>query len=123
MRWIERHAAGVQVIAAAGSEPFDKLILAAHSDQSLALLSQPTLAEREVLGAIRYQSNRAVLHTDTSVLPKKKLAWAAWNYERAHLGGSAAPGVCCITCSTCCSRYRSCSRWSMAQAVLPNQVR
>ena len=54
MRWIERHAAGVQVIAAAGSEPFDKLILAAHADQSLALLSQPTLAEREVLGAIPY---------------------------------------------------------------------
>ncbi len=55
-----------------------------HSDQSLALLAQPTAQEREVLGAIRYQPNRAVLHTDTTVLPQRRAAWAAWNYERAQ---------------------------------------
>ena len=64
-------------------ETFDKVILATHSDQALAMLAEPTAAEQAVLGAIRYQSNRAVLHTDIAVLPKRPLAWAAWNYERA----------------------------------------
>ena len=53
-----------------------------HSDQSLALLAAPTPQERAVLGAIRYQRNGLVLHTDTSVLPKRALAWAAWNYHQ-----------------------------------------
>jgi predicted NAD/FAD-binding protein len=69
--------------ATAGVEHFDKVVLATHSDQALALLAQPSAAERAVLGAIRYQPNRAVLHTDTSVLPTRRAAWAAWNYERA----------------------------------------
>lgn len=69
------------VATAAGSERFDDLVLACHSDQSLALLSDATAAERRVLSAIRYQPNRAVLHTDSSVLPRRKRAWAAWNYE------------------------------------------
>ncbi|MBP6406907.1 MAG: NAD/FAD-binding protein, partial [Ramlibacter sp.] len=58
----------------------------------LALLQAPSAAEREVLGAIRYQPNRAVLHTDTSVLPQARAAWAAWNYERA--AGNDSPRVC-----------------------------
>ncbi len=80
---IERDAAGVTVLSSRGSERFDHVVLATHSDQSLALLRQPTPAESAVLGAIGYQPNRAVLHTDTSVLPQRKAAWAAWNYERA----------------------------------------
>jgi predicted NAD/FAD-binding protein len=64
-----------------GLERFDYVFIAAHSDQALGMLEQPTLAERNVLGAIPYQDNEIVLHTDTSVLPKRRLAWAAWNYH------------------------------------------
>ena len=74
--------AGVAVSTDAGTEHFDEVVMACHSDQSLALLADPTPAEARVLGAIRYHPNRAVLHTDTSVLPKRRRAWAAWNYER-----------------------------------------
>ncbi|MDP2451251.1 MAG: FAD-dependent oxidoreductase [Polaromonas sp.] len=75
---------GVRVLTDGASEHFDKIVLATHSDQSLALLQAPTDAERAVLESISYQPNRAVLHTDTSVLPARRLAWAAWNYERAQ---------------------------------------
>lgn len=71
--------AGVSVATAAGSERFDQVVLACHSDQALALLGDPTDAEREVLGAITYQSNETVLHTDAALLPKRRKAWAAWN--------------------------------------------
>ena len=84
----------VQVVTEGQEESFDKVVLATHSDQSLALLEQPTLAERAVLGAISYQPNRAVLHTDTSVLPTNKLAWAAWNYERARDPQCESSQVC-----------------------------
>ncbi len=63
------------------SERFDAVVLACHSDQALGLLADPTQAERDILGTIRYQANEAVLHTDVSLLPKKRLAWAAWNYH------------------------------------------
>jgi predicted NAD/FAD-binding protein len=86
--------AGVSVQTDAGTERFDDVVLACHSDQSLALLSDPTDAERAVLGAINYHPNRAVLHTDTSVLPKRRRAWAAWNYERAADRSSEQAAVC-----------------------------
>ena len=60
-------------------EGFDEVILACHSDQALALLGDADAIEREVLGAIRYQPNEAVLHTDASLLPRDRKAWAAWN--------------------------------------------
>jgi uncharacterized protein len=91
---VRRDEAGVRIVTAAGTEYFDKVILASHSDESLALLDAPSAAERETLGAIRYQPNRAVLHTDASVLPERKLAWAAWNYERAQSQGGESAGVC-----------------------------
>ena len=83
---------GVLVFTRGAVEHFDKLVLATHSDQSLALLASASPAERELLGAIRYQPNRAVLHTDAAVLPQKKLAWAAWNYERALHANEASGG-------------------------------
>ena len=85
---------GVRVFTDAGVETFDKVILATHSDQSLELLKTPTRDEWEVLGAIRYQRNRAVLHTDPSVLPATRKAWAAWNYERAANRSDEASRVC-----------------------------
>ncbi len=63
-------------------EVFDRAVIATHSDQALKLLSDPTEREQEILGAIPYQPNDTVLHTDSSILPKKKIAWAAWNYHR-----------------------------------------
>ena len=91
---VRRDEVGVRVVTDMGTERFDKVIMAAHSDESLALLDAPSVAERDTLGAIRYQSNRAVLHTDASVLPTRKLAWAAWNYERAQSKGGESAGVC-----------------------------
>lgn len=76
---VERHEHGVRVHSAAGLEGFDQLVLACHSDQALALLSDADLTERAVLGAIRYQPNEVVLHTDASLLPRDRKAWAAWN--------------------------------------------
>ncbi len=91
---VVRDTLGVDVTVNGQTERFDKVILASHSDESLALLGDASPQEREVLGAIRYQPNRAVLHTDTSVLPKKRRAWAAWNYERAAGGRKDSTQVC-----------------------------
>ena len=86
VRRIDRHPTsefnGVKVITDGREESFDKVVMATHSDQALALLSDPSAAERQTLGAIRYHPNKAVLHTDASVLPGNPKAWAAWNYER-----------------------------------------
>ncbi len=95
VRSIERSADGhVLVKTDDGVERFDEVVMACHSDQSLALLADATPAEAAVLGAIRYHRNRAVLHTDLSLLPKRRLAWAAWNYERAAGGARDATAVC-----------------------------
>jgi predicted NAD/FAD-binding protein len=66
-----------------GSEPerFDEVVLATHSDQALALLRDASDAEHELLGALRYQHNEAVLHTDPTLLPRRRRAWASWNYH------------------------------------------
>ena len=96
VRHITRTANGVLVSTAAGCERFEHLVLATHSDQALAMLDDATPAERDALGAIRYQSNRAVLHTDIHVLPQKRSAWAAWNYERGEdvVDAGTTSGVC-----------------------------
>ena len=87
---IERTAAGVLLqIGSAASHPatierFDQVVLACHSDQALAMLATPSSAECDVLGAVRYQPNTAYLHTDRTLLPRRRRVWAAWNY----LGGA-----------------------------------
>lgn len=66
---------------------FDQVIFACHADQALALLTDASPLEREVLEAFPYQSNEAILHTDTSVLPRNRRAWGSWNYrveEKEH---------------------------------------
>ena len=79
---ISRSDTGVIIKTSVDQESFDYVFLACHSDQALSLLANPRELEREVLGAITYQKNDAVLHTDTSLLPKNRRAWAAWNYHR-----------------------------------------
>ena len=92
---VTRHAQGVTVHTAQGAETFDGVVMACHSDQALRLLgAQATANERDLLGAIRYQPNRAALHTDTALLPQKRSAWAAWNYERAAQADTEQAQVC-----------------------------
>lgn len=62
-------------------EQFDWVVFACHSDQALAMLADPGAAEKDILGAIPYQENSVYLHTDAVMMPKRKLAWAAWNYH------------------------------------------
>jgi len=75
------------------TERFDRVVFATHSDQTLALLNDASNAERELLSAIAYQPNVAVLHTDASVLPRRRAAWAAWNYQ-GSAAQAAQPRVC-----------------------------
>jgi len=82
VRSLRRVARGVELVLADGSRRrFDEVVLALHSDQALSLLANPTAAERAVLGAIRYQRNEVLLHTDARVLPRRRRAWASWNYH------------------------------------------
>ena len=94
VRLIERDAEGVRIVTDGKVERFDEVVICSHSDQALALLRDATAAEHEVLGAIRYQANLAVLHTDASVLPSRPKAWAAWNYERADSAAQESTRVC-----------------------------
>lgn len=94
VRLIERDDHGVRVVTDGRVERFDQVVIATHTDQALDLLREPSGDERSVLGAIRYQDNRAVLHTDASVLPANPKTWAAWNYERAASSEQESSRVC-----------------------------
>ena len=86
---VRREAGRLRVSHAWGSDHFDEVVMACHSDQALAILGfSATDAQREVLSAVRYQPNRAVLHTDPRLLPRDEKLWSAWNY----LAGSGDPG-------------------------------
>jgi uncharacterized protein len=79
---VRRHADHVTVTTReAGEERFDEVVIAAHADQALRMLEDPSDREREILGAFPYQANEAVLHTDRSLLPRRRRAWASWNYH------------------------------------------
>jgi predicted NAD/FAD-binding protein len=73
-------AAGVAISTASGTEAFDQVVLACHSDQAMALLADLDPQERDILQAIPYQPNQAWLHTDAALMPRRRSAWAAWNY-------------------------------------------
>ena len=96
---LQRQDDGVLVRVQDQTERFDKVIVATHSDQALAMLADASVAERAVLSAIAYQPNTVVLHTDASVLPRRPKAWAAWNYHAAapQAGAPAqAPNTVCL---------------------------
>ncbi len=79
---VHRHADHVTVTSRGGEpERFDEVILATHSDQALGMLDDATEREHEILGAVPYQANEAVLHTDIRMLPRRRRAWASWNYH------------------------------------------
>ena len=94
-RRITREQDAVVVNSRDGDERFDQVVLACHSDQALSLLAAPSQAEREILGAIPYQDNETVLHTDARLLPKRRKAWAAWNaYVPAQHDGQCTVSYC-----------------------------
>jgi predicted NAD/FAD-binding protein len=76
-----RPGGGVELAAGGAVHRFDRVVLACHSDQALAVLRGARLLERRVLSAIRYQENDTLLHTDASVMPRRRRAWASWNYR------------------------------------------
>ena len=89
VRAVTRDRHGLRVAHAHGSEYFDQVVLACHSDQTLAILGETASpGQRQVLAAIRYQPNRAVLHTDPALLPRDRKLWSAWNY----FAGQGEPG-------------------------------
>ncbi len=90
-----RRAQGGVVLSIAGQGDvwFDKVILAAHADQSLALITDASGLEREILSSFRFQENRAVLHSDPVLMPKRQAAWGSWNY----VTGSDHDGGLCLT--------------------------
>lgn len=87
VRQLRRGPDGVEVATDSGRVLFDQVVVATHSDQALAMLDRPTGRESAVLGAIRYQANPAILHTDVSVLPRRRRAWASWNYRTQRGAG------------------------------------
>lgn len=87
---IRRLHPGVEIAVGGETARFDQVILALHSDQALAALTDPTPAEREILGAIRYRASDVVLHDDSSLLPRRRRAWTSWN---VRLDGAASLGV------------------------------
>ena len=110
--WIERHPDYVDVKPLNGeTERFDQVVIAAHSNQALDMLADPSDDEREILGSILYQPNLAILHTDSSILPRRKKAWASWNslvsgadregvavtYNMNMLQNIDAPETFCVT--------------------------
>lgn len=86
---VVRHERSVSVLSKAGPEDFDAVVLAVHSDDALRLLGDPSPRESSVLGSIRYQASTATLHSDISLMPRRRRAWAAWN---AHVPSRPAGG-------------------------------
>lgn len=78
---IVRDKNGVSITGNGSTETYDQVVLACHSDQALALLADASADEKSVLGAIAYQKNSVVLHTDTDFLPRRKSTWSSWNYQ------------------------------------------
>jgi predicted NAD/FAD-binding protein len=74
-------------------QKFDKIIFACHSDQALKILENPTKEESKIIGSIKYQSNRAIVHSDTNQMPKRKRAWASWVYKSKDMKPDPKVGI------------------------------
>ncbi len=90
---VSRSDDGVEVKTAQDSEKFDQVVFACHSDQALALLTDPSSAERAVLGDLEYQDNDVILHSDTSLMPRKSRSWASWNFRAGTVQHDEPPLV------------------------------
>jgi predicted NAD/FAD-binding protein len=93
VRKVRRYANHVEIdTPATAGERFDQVVLACHSDQSLALLADASRLETDLLDSVRYQPNRVLLHTDSRLMPRRRRAWSAWNYLASSERGN--PPVC-----------------------------
>ena len=88
---VTRDRDGVHVHSPAGIDHFDGVVLASHANQSLSMLGDPSVDERRVLGGFSYRTNQAFLHCDESLMPKRRGAWAAWNYVSGEAVATGAP--------------------------------
>ena len=94
VRAVHRYSDGVRVGEVSGEEHrFDAVVIATHPDQALELLADPTAAERDVLGAFDYTANPALLHTDGTLLPRRRAVQASWNYELSDCGSAATTRI------------------------------
>ncbi|WP_158812619.1 NAD(P)/FAD-dependent oxidoreductase [Methylocapsa sp. S129] len=93
VRSIRRELGGVFIRSEAGEEKFDQVVIGAHADQALAMLSDPTPDEQRILGAFRYSRNEAVLHEDVSLMPRRRKVWSSWNYAARRADPSAPVSV------------------------------
>jgi predicted NAD/FAD-binding protein len=119
VRRVERHQTHVVV----DGETFDHVIFACHADQALAILADPTPSEHDVLGSIPFQDNEVVLHTDTSVLPGRRRAWASWNYHVR--GGEEAPATVTYNMNrlqTLGTRTTYCVTLNATDAIAPDAI-
>lgn len=89
VRRVVREADRLSVATDAGVEHYDQAVLACHADQALAIIGEPTQGEHDILGAVGFQANRAVLHTDTALMPRRRTVWSAWNYLARDAGDHA----------------------------------
>lgn len=121
---IRRRRGGVELLTDRhGPEEFEHVVVAAHGDQALRLLADPTGREREVLGAFRYQPNLAVLHTDSRLLPRNRRARASWNYHLTESGSGGATLTYHLNrLQSLSSRYDLCVTLNRPEAVRPDRV-
>lgn len=92
IKQVQRSTAGVSIVHRDGAtQAFDRCVIAAHADQALQLLADPSPKESELLGRWRYSTNSTVLHTDTAVMPKDRRLWASWNYRRSMERSAGSP--------------------------------
>ncbi len=120
---VERAVDGVRVQTESTDETFDEIVFACHSDQALRMLADRTPTEAEVLANFPYNRNVAVLHTDTSVLPKRRRAWASWNY---HIGTKSSQAATVSYCMNILQHIESAHTYSVTlneeELIDPNKV-
>ncbi|HTO46304.1 MAG TPA: FAD-dependent oxidoreductase [Burkholderiales bacterium] len=123
VEWVRRRPRQVLVKPrGAPAEAFDHVFIACHADQALALLADPSAAEREVLCALPYQANEAVLHTDASLLPRSRLAWAAWNAHVLDPGQPVALTYNMNVLQRLTSRHTFCVTLNRTRDIEPSRI-
>jgi predicted NAD/FAD-binding protein len=94
VRSIRRESGGVRILDTSGAEAvYDQVVIAAHADQALRLLADPSVPEQELLGALRYRANDAIMHRDARLMPRRRAVWSSWNYMSVQTGPAAPPFV------------------------------
>ncbi len=121
---VTRHHDGAVVTTQRfGDEEFDAVVLATHGDQALGLLADPSDEERKILGSFRYRDNLATLHTDASVLPRRRRAWASWNYHLAPDEGRGPRVTYWMNClQRLASRHELCVSLNCEHDIDPAKV-